>query len=68
MLVGASEFNMTVMSCGLPLAGGPGSVAESVEHGSLMWEFVSSNRGRVKPMTYKLDTYRYQARCSALLG
>ena len=39
----------------------PGAVTESVEH----W---SSNPSRVKPMTYKLDTSHFLAKCSALLG
>ena len=41
-----------------------GMVAESVEHGSHRKEIL----GRVKPMTYQIDTRRFLARCSALLG
>ena len=37
-------------------------MAEWVEH---MREIF---HGRVKPMTYKIDTCRFQARCSGLLG
>ena len=29
--------------------------------------FCSTNPGRVKPMTYKIDTCQFLARCSALL-
>ena len=44
------------------------AMAESVEHWSLVREIAGSNPGRVKPMTYKIDTCRFLARCSALLG
>ena len=46
----------------------PGAVAESVEHWSRLREIVGSNTGRVKPMTYKIDTCRFLARCLVLLG
>ena len=46
----------------------PGAVAESVEHWSRVWKIMGSNPGWVKPMTYKIDTCRFLARCSALLG
>ena len=46
----------------------PGAVAESVEHGPHMREIVGSNPGRVKPMTYQIDTCHFLAKCSALLG
>ena len=39
-----------------------------VEHWCRMREIVGLNHGRVKPMTYKVDTCRFLARCSALLG
>ena len=45
-----------------------GPVVESVEHGSRLREIVVSNHGRVKPMTYQIDTCRFLARCLALLG
>ena len=44
----------------------PGAVAESVEHWSRVWKIMGSNPGRVKPMTYKIDTCRFLTRCSAL--
>ena len=44
------------------------AVAESGEHWSRVREIVGSNPGQVKPMTYKIDTCRFLARCSALLG
>ena len=37
-------------------------VAESIEHWSRMWEIVASNPGRVKPMTYEIDTCHFLAR------
>ena len=37
-------------------------MAESEEHWSLVREIVGSNPGQVKPMTYKVDTYRFLAR------
>ena len=46
----------------------PGAVTESVEHWSRVWEIVSSSSGRVKPMTYNIDTCCFLAKCSALLG
>ena len=47
---------------------GLGAVAESVEHWSRVWEIVGSNAGRVKLMTYTIDTCHFLARCSASLG
>ena len=59
----------------------PGAVAKSVEHGPRVREMalskvrtgplrviVGSNPGQVKPMTHKIDTCYFLARCSALLG
>ena len=46
----------------------PGAVAKSVEHWSRMWEIVGSNPSWVKPMTDKIDTCCFLARCLALLG
>ena len=46
----------------------PGAVAESVEHWSRVREIMGSNPGRVKPMSYKIDTCHFLARCLALLG
>ena len=46
----------------------PGVVAYSVEHGPRVWEIVGSNLSRVKPMTYEINTCRFLARCTALLG
>ena len=40
------------------------TVAESLERGPIG----SSVPGRVKPMTYKIDTRHILARCSALIG
>ena len=45
----------------------PGSVAELVKHWSRMWEIVGSIPGRVKAMSYKIDTCLFLAWCSALL-
>ena len=45
-----------------------GVVAESVEHWRRMRDIVGSKPGRVKSMTYEIDTCRFLARCSALLG
>ena len=45
-----------------------GRGAESVEHWSRVREIVGSNPVRVKPMPYQIDTCRFLARCSALLG
>ena len=41
-----------------------GTMAESIEHWSYVREIVGSNPGRVKP----IDTCRFLAGCSALLG
>ena len=46
----------------------PGTVAESVEYWSRVWEIVGSNPSRVKPMTNKIDACHFLARCSTLLG
>ena len=47
----------------------PGVLSESVEHWSRVREIVGSNPGRVKPMTInKIDTCRFIAWCSAILG
>ena len=46
----------------------PGTVVESVEHWSRVRETVGSNPAWVKAMTYQIDTCRFPARCSALLG
>ena len=46
----------------------PGALVESVEHWARVWEIVGSNPGLVKPMTYKIDTCGFLARCLALLG
>ena len=47
----------------------PGTVAESVEHWSRMWEIVGfQTYSRVKSMTYKIDTCPFLTNCSALLG
>ena len=45
-----------------------GTVTELVEHWPRMPEIVDSNHGRVKPMTNQIDTFRFLARCPALLG
>ena len=39
-----------------------GAVAESGEHMSQVWEIMSSNNGRVKPMTYKINIPCFLAR------
>ena len=44
------------------------AIAKLVEHWSRMRDIMGSNAGRVKPMTYKIYTCRFLARCSALLG
>ena len=44
----------------------PDTVAESVERRPPVWEIGSLIPGRVKPKTYKIDTYHYLAWCSAL--
>ena len=43
-------------------------VAESVELWLHVREIVVQTYGQVKPMTYKIDTSRFLARCSTLLG
>ena len=45
----------------------PGAVAESVENVSCVGEIVGLNPCRVRPLTYKIDTSQFLARCSALL-
>ena len=52
----------------LDLGAVPGTVSEWVEHWSRMQEIMGSNPSRVKPMTNKIDTCRFLARCLALLG
>ena len=47
---------------------GPGMVAESVEHCPRVREILGSNPGRVKPLTYQIDTRHFLARYFALLG
>ena len=65
-MVCEQEFNLLFMVYYGTLK--PSAVVESVEHWSRMREIVGSNPSRVKPMTYQIDTCRFLARCSALLG
>ena len=44
------------------------AVAKSVERIPHVWEIRSLVPGRVKPMTYQIDTCRFLAWCSALIG
>ena len=43
-------------------------VAESIEQRFLMWMVRNLNSSCIKPMTYKIDTYRYLDWQLALLG
>ena len=46
-----------------------GAVAESVNHWSHVQEISCvPTHGRIKPMTYQIDTCYFLASCSALLG
>ena len=44
------------------------AMADSVEPWSRVREIVGSSPGRDKQMAYKINSYRFLARCSALLG
>ena len=46
----------------------PGTVAELVERWPRVWEIGSLVLGRVKSMTYKIDTCRFVAWHSTLIG
>ena len=46
----------------------PAAVTESVEHGPHLWEIGSMIPSRAKPMTNKINTCRFVAWCSALIG
>ena len=52
----------------LPLLSSLSELGESVERGPHVWEIGSSVPSRVKPMTYKIDTCRFLAWHSALIG
>ena len=43
-------------------------VAESVEHRPHVWEIGSSIPSPVEPIAYQIDTCRFLAWCSALIG
>ena len=45
-----------------------GAGAKSVEHEPQVGEIVGTNPGRIKTMTYKIDTYCFKTSCLALLG